>query len=1222
MFATQIAQYADEPVIGAAPPAARTATTRTRRCTSRSRSSPALRGREPGAGRRRADRTATPATAPASTPSAGSTAPTGRVPRRGQQRDGPAKTAELRDLQRPSGRFEAALRRHERRCSPAGTARVDGHRARAVGRGLEGHRSLRRARGCARGLPHLAPAAVQSSVAVPRSAPRSPRTTFAQITFAWPPGRHDGVDRARHATTTRRTASSTTSRGWPTARCSSTARWSRTAAGNLSASLVLRHRRQAPRPVAVTPAAGSGRSTSRRTSAFPETTTPRWAAAATGSPTAPRRSWRWTPRTRSGRAPTRPPGGADDYKVAINKSWDENYGAGGAANGGNIAVHRSRRRRSPSTTTTPRTGSTSDAQGPIITAPGSFQSELGCPGDWSPDCMRPWLQDPDGDGTYTWSSDQIPAGSYEFKIAHGLSWDESYGDGGEQRRRCRVPSDGVVVTISLRAGHAPDHASRCPSPAQRPTSNKAKAFWVEPGPARLAGQRRCRQAPTESCSTGGCTGRPTGGLAVDAEAVTGGSAARPGATTRRACPPRWPARTPSSRATSPCGSRTRPLATAGEILRGQVAVGDVRQRRRCCLDATGVQIAWRARRPVRRRGQHRARYGVTFGGAAPAFRLWAPTAQQVVVLTWSPAAATDAPVSQAARTPMERAADGSWSAAAGGQERALPVRGHGVRAHDRQGRDQPRHRPVLGGADAELDPVGGGRPDGPGLRAGAVASDPAARRSKQDVDSTIYELHVRDFSIGDDTVPRREPWLLPRVRRRTATAPSTSRRSPTPGSTPCTCCRPSTSPRSRRTRRRRRSPPATCRPTPRTASEQQACVDAVAGKDGFNWGYDPLPLHGARRGRTPPAATPPTAAARVAEFRTMVGGAAPGRACGSCSTRSSTTPPASGQARHVGARQDRARLLPAPERRRRGRDLDLLPERRHRARRWRRSSWSTRSCCGRATTRSTASASTSWATTRRAEHARRARGARRADRWRRTVSTASRSTSTARAGTSARSRTTPCFTQATQGQLGGTRDRHVLRPAARRRARRRAVRRGPAASRASAAASSPTRTARRSTPARRPRSAARHRPGPARPGRQPARVRLPKPRAARSSAVTRSTTTAPPAGYADQPDEVISYVDAHDNETLFDALTFKLPVATSMAGPRADEHAVAGDHRAVADAVVLARRAPTCCAASRWTATATTAATGSTGSTGPGPTTASATACRSKADNERQVAVS
>ena len=34
-----------------------------------------------------------------------------------------------------------------------------------------------------------------------------------------------------------------------------------------------------------------------------------------------------------------------------------------------------------------------------------------------------------------------------------------------------------------------------------------------------------------------------------------------------------------------------------------------------------------------------------------------------------------------------------------------------------------------------------------------------------------------------------------------------------------------------------------------------------------------------------------------------------------------------------------------------------------------------------------------------------------------------------------------------------------------------------------------------------------------------------------------------PAGYADSPEEVITYVDAHDNETLFDALTYKLPPA-------------------------------------------------------------------------------
>ncbi|GAA4681627.1 pullulanase-type alpha-1,6-glucosidase [Streptomyces chumphonensis] len=38
-----------------------------------------------------------------------------------------------------------------------------------------------------------------------------------------------------------------------------------------------------------------------------------------------------------------------------------------------------------------------------------------------------------------------------------------------------------------------------------------------------------------------------------------------------------------------------------------------------------------------------------------------------------------------------------------------------------------------------------------------------------------------------------------------------------------------------------------------------------------------------------------------------------------------------------------------------------------------------------------------------------------------------------------------------------------------------------------------------------------------------------------------------PAGYADAPGDALAYADAHDNETLYDALTFKLPTDTSAA---------------------------------------------------------------------------
>ena len=63
-----------------------------------------------------------------------------------------------------------------------------------------------------------------------------------------------------------------------------------------------------------------------------------------------------------------------------------------------------------------------------------------------------------------------------------------------------------------------------------------------------------------------------------------------------------------------------------------------------------------------------------------------------------------------------------------------------------------------------------------------------------------------------------------------------------------------------------------------------------------------------------------------------------------------------------------------------------------------------------------------------------------------------------------------------------------------------------------------------------------------------------------------------PAGYADQPDEVINYVDAHDNETLYDLSVFKLPTDTSMADRVRMNTLSLATVDAVAVALVLARR--------------------------------------------------
>ncbi|MFZ4660370.1 MAG: pullulanase-type alpha-1,6-glucosidase, partial [Caldilineaceae bacterium] len=163
--------------------------------------------------------------------------------------------------------------------------------------------------------------------------------------------------------------------------------------------------------------------------------------------------------------------GTYEYKVALNDSWDENYGANAQSGGANIAL------TLPNTTTVKfyydhkSHWITSNQSAVIAVAPGSFQSELGCPGDWQPDCLRSWLQDIDGDGTYTFVTTAIPAGSYEGKVALNESWDVNYGAGGAQNGpniAFTVANNGDTVTFSYNdATNAVTITSETPPPPSR-----------------------------------------------------------------------------------------------------------------------------------------------------------------------------------------------------------------------------------------------------------------------------------------------------------------------------------------------------------------------------------------------------------------------------------------------------------------------------------------------------------------------------------------------------------------------------------------------------------------------------------------------------------------------------------------------------------------------------------------------------------------------------------
>ncbi|GAB3590594.1 hypothetical protein GCM10027446_05760 [Angustibacter peucedani] len=553
------------------------------------------------------------------------------------------------------------------------------------------------------------------------------------------------------------------------------------------------------------------------------------------------------------------PPAAYAYKAAIDKSWTENYGAGAVKDGPNIEY-------------TAPAGPvsfyydhsthyvTSDAQGPIVTAPGSFQSELGCSADWAADCMRPWLQDPDGDGVLTWRTDQIPAGSYEVKVAHGLSWDENYGAGGAPggaNIAFTVPGEGVVTTFSYvlathvltvstsRAGAAPD-------------LTKAKAHWVArdviawPANGIPAGTKpeTLRWRLHWSAS---------GGLAVDDEAVTGGSSA-PLRYDPAGLPASVTAKYPQLAGYLALRLDRRTADRAREILRGQVAVAQYDSLGRL-TDATGVQIPGVVDDLYR--GAQRADLGVAWHGRSPSFALWAPTAQDVDLLAWRAGHESAAPQ----RIQARRSSDGVWtvpgSSSLAGAQYLYDVAVYAPSTLEVE------HNQVTDPYSVALT-TGSTRSVAVDLSSSALRprqweSTPSPRLA-QDVDTSIYELHVRDFSIGDKTVPaaHRGTYLAfaddgdgtKHLKALAKAGLNTVHLLPTFDISSI-----------EERRSTQKTPDCDLGALPPSSEQQQACVSAVAKDDGYNWGYDPY-HYLAPEGSY---ATDPEGGARVKEFRTMVG---------------------------------------------------------------------------------------------------------------------------------------------------------------------------------------------------------------------------------------------------------------------------------------------------------------------------------------------------------------
>ncbi|MEL4357173.1 MULTISPECIES: pullulanase-type alpha-1,6-glucosidase [unclassified Luteococcus] len=303
-----------------------------------------------------------------------------------------------------------------------------------------------------------------------------------------------------------------------------------------------------------------------------------------------------------------------------------------------------------------------------------------------------------------------------------------------------------------------------------------------------------------------------------------------------------------------------------EMLTGQLMVG--RRSHGELADLTGVQIGpvLDAVHGVRAQAEE---LGPIFEPERISLRLWAPTAQRVTLLLW-PADAGAAPALETARRrSMTRSANGTWQARLSPDQAGarylfeVQVYSPSTRRLETNVVTDPystgltvdSQRSVLVDlADPQYQPEDWASSVGP--------------RLVTLVDASVYELHVRDFSASDELVPAelRGSYLAfgcdghgsRHLRRLARAGMNTVHLLPCFDVTSIPEAHPQPQP-----------PEQELASYPPDSHEQQRLVARGAAHDSFNWGYDPFHW-GVPEGSYASSPEQADGARRVAEFRQMV----------------------------------------------------------------------------------------------------------------------------------------------------------------------------------------------------------------------------------------------------------------------------------------------------------------------------------------------------------------
>ncbi len=121
---------------------------------------------------------------------------------------------------------------------------------------------------------------------------------------------------------------------------------------------------------------------------------------------------------------TLPPGDYE-FKIAINGSWDENYGENGEAGGQNMVLNLDEEKEVLFVYNDETHITTMMTEDRLPRLAGSLQPAIGAGEAWSPGTSTAILEDQNHDNIYEYTAN-VPKGEFEFKVVLGNEWGEEY----------------------------------------------------------------------------------------------------------------------------------------------------------------------------------------------------------------------------------------------------------------------------------------------------------------------------------------------------------------------------------------------------------------------------------------------------------------------------------------------------------------------------------------------------------------------------------------------------------------------------------------------------------------------------------------------------------------------------------------------------------------------------------------------------------------------------